>query len=88
MRGCALPDTGLPKSDLWLTVGWTGKVTPSLILGATSATAGGGEWSGFYARAFGQSVAGAKSIDPNYGGGNASLHLQEDLLGVSCGLKF
>ena len=69
-----------------------GVVQNHLSLGATWASASGGEWSGFYSRAFAQSVTGANSIlprfPPSYGGGNVNLHLQEDLIGISYGWKF
>jgi len=86
--GVSVGDQPVPSSETFFNILAPGVVQNHLSLGATWTTSSGGEWSGFYARAFGQSVAGANSISPGYGGGNANLHLQEDLIGVSYGWKF
>jgi long-chain fatty acid transport protein len=91
--GVSVGDQPVPSSETFFNILAPGVVQNHLTLGATWTTASGGEWSGFYARAFGQSVAGSNSIPggfppAGYGGGNASLHLQEDLIGISYGWKF
>jgi long-chain fatty acid transport protein len=87
--GISTGDQPVPSGETFFNILAPGVVQNHLTLGATWTTASGGEWSGFYSRAFGQSVSGSKSIpDVPYGGGNASLHLQEDLIGISYGWKF
>ena len=87
--GVSVGDQPVPASETFFNILAPGVVQNHLTLGATWSTAGGGEWTGFYARAFGQSVSGSNSIPSNpYGGGNANLHLQEDLIGISYGWKF
>jgi long-chain fatty acid transport protein len=92
--GVSVGDQPVPAGETFFNILAPGVVQNHLTLGATWTTASGGEWSGFYARAFGQSVAGSNAIPgtptppTGYGGGNVNLHLQEDLLGVSYGWKF
>lgn len=90
--GVSTGDQPVPSSETFFNILAPGVVQNHLSLGATWTSASGGEWSGFYSRAFGQSVTGSNSIPPGfppgYGGGNANLHLQEDLIGISYGWKF
>ena len=90
--GISKGDQPVPSGETFFNILAPGVVQNHPSLGATWATDSGGEWSGFYSRAFGQSVTGANSIPPGfppgYGGGNANLHLQEDLIGISYGWKF
>jgi long-chain fatty acid transport protein len=91
--GVSVGDQPVPSGETFFNILAPGVVQNHLSLGATWTTASGGEWSGFYARAFGQSVSGSNSIPKpappfGYGGGEANLHLQEDLIGVSYGWKF
>jgi len=90
--GVSVGDQPVPAQETFFNILAPGVVQTHLTLGATWTTASGGEWTGYYARAFGQSVAGSNSIPPGnppgYGGGNANLHLSEDLIGVSYGWKF
>jgi long-chain fatty acid transport protein len=86
--GISTGDQPVPSSETFFNILAPGVVQNHLTLGGTWTTASGGEWSGFYSRAFGQTVAGPKAIDSNFGGGDANLHLQEDLIGISYGWKF
>ena len=86
--GVSTGDQPVPSGETFFNILAPGVVQNHLTLGATWTTASGGEWSGFYSRAFGQTVAGPKAIDPSYGGGDVNLHLQEDLIGISYGWKF
>lgn len=56
--------------------------------GATWTLAGGGESSVAYTRALKDSVHGRDSIPPGFGGGEANIHLQEDILWVASGRTF
>lgn len=41
-----------------------------------------------YTHAFKKTVSGSGSVPPNLGGGEADIHLSEDVLGVAYGWKF
>ena len=53
-----------------------------------SVKAGGGEVNAFFAHGIKQTVRGQQSIPPLFGGGNANVHLEEDIFGVSYAWKF
>ena len=53
-------DQPVPSGETFFNILAPGVVQNHPSLGATWATDSGGEWSGFYSRAFGQSVTGAK----------------------------
>ena len=63
-----------------------------LTFGATWTQPGGGELSGFIGHAFGKTVQGVNSIPrgmppAGLGGGNATLHMKETMVGISYGWK-
>jgi long-chain fatty acid transport protein len=86
--GISTGDQPVPSGETFFNILAPGVVQNHLSLGATWTTASGVEWSGFYSRAFGQTVAGPNAIDNSFGGGDVNLHLQEDLIGISYGWKF
>jgi long-chain fatty acid transport protein len=90
--GISTGDQPVPSGETFFNILAPGVVQNHFSLGATWTSTSGGEWSGFYSRAFGQSVNGSNSIPPGnppgYWGGEANLHLQEDLIGISYGWKF
>jgi long-chain fatty acid transport protein len=83
----------VPTGETFFNILAPGVVQDHLTVGATWKTQGGGEVSGFVARAFGKTVAGSGSIPPGnppagLGGGNANVRLAETIVGVSYGWKF
>ncbi|MBA1419274.1 long-chain fatty acid transporter, partial [Klebsiella pneumoniae] len=44
---------------------------------------GHSEWSAFYGHAFTKTVNGQQSIPGSFGGGEANVHLKENIVGVS-----
>ncbi len=90
--GISFANQPVPDSETFFNVLAPGVVRNHLTVGGTWTTPGGNEVSGFFARAFGQTVNGAGSIPPGnppgFGGGNANVHLQENILGISYGWKF
>lgn len=90
--GVSAANQPIPESETFFNVLAPGVIQNHLTLGATWSVAGG-EFSGFYARAFGRTVAGFGSIPAGFppaglGGGNANVRLEENILGVSYGWKF
>jgi long-chain fatty acid transport protein len=91
--GLSFANQPVPDSETFFNVLAPGVVTKHLTLGATWTTPGGGEFTGFFARAFGETVSGSGSIPPGFppagfGGGNADVHLTENIIGISYGWKF
>ncbi|UCE30358.1 MAG: outer membrane protein transport protein, partial [Burkholderiales bacterium] len=64
-----------------------GTVEHHLTLGATWTLASGNEVTVMYAHALRKQVDGRNSIPPAFGGGEANIHLSEDLLGVAFAWK-
>lgn len=77
----------VPASQTFFNILAPGVVQNHLTLGATLKLPSG-ELSGFYAHGFKHTVNGDNSIPPSFGGGNADVHLEENILGVSYGWKF
>ena len=91
--GVSFANQAVPQSETFFNILAPGVVKNHLTLGGTWTTPGGNEVSGFFARAFGQTVSGANSIPPGnppggFGGGNANVRLEENILGISYGWKF
>lgn len=78
----------VPASETLFNILAPGVVQDHLSLGGTLKVAGGGELSVAYTHAFKKTIHGANSIPPNFGGGNADVHLSENILGIAYGLKF
>lgn len=83
----------VPAGETFFNILAPGVVQDHLSLGATWALTGSGEVSAFYTRGFGKTVNGAGSIPPGlpaqggFGGGNANVRLQENLLGMDYSWK-
>ena len=77
----------IPNSQTLFNILAPGTVQHHLSLGATWKTQSGGELSAFYTRGFQKTVNGSGSIPANFGGGNANVRLEENVLGVAYGWK-
>jgi long-chain fatty acid transport protein len=78
----------IPGSQTFLNILAPGVVQNHLSIGATWRNGKSGELSLAYTHAFRKTVSGSDSIPPNLGGGEADIHLSEDILGVAYGWKF
>ncbi len=91
--GVSFANQVVPAGETFFNILAPGVVKNHLTLGGTWAAAGGGELTGFYAHGFGQTVNGVNSIPPGqpsaggFGGGNANVRLQENVLGLSYAWK-
>jgi long-chain fatty acid transport protein len=90
--GVSFANQPVPDSETFFNVLAPGVIQKHLTLGATWNLAGG-ELTGFYARAFGQTVNGSGSIPAGFpptgfGGGNTNVRLEENIIGLSYGWKF
>lgn len=77
----------IPNSQTLFNILAPGTVQHHLSLGATWKTKNGGELSAFYTRGFQKTVNGSGSIPANFGGGNANVRLEENVLGIAYGWK-
>jgi long-chain fatty acid transport protein len=80
--GVSRSDQPIPRSETFLNILAPGTVRDHLTLGASWQTSERGEWSISYAHAFKETVKGQGSIPMPFGGGEANIHLQEDLLSI------
>ncbi|WP_112069552.1 OmpP1/FadL family transporter [Herbaspirillum rubrisubalbicans] len=78
----------IPSSQTLFNILAPGVVQDHVSVGGTYKLAGGGEVSLAYTHAFKKTINGAASIPPSFGGGNANVHLEEDILGVAYTWKF
>jgi long-chain fatty acid transport protein len=78
----------IPKNETFLNILAPATVQDHLSLGATWRHGKDGELSLAYTHAFKKKVKGAGSIPAGYGGGEADIHLAEDILGIAYGWKF
>lgn len=78
----------VPRSQTLLNILAPGVVRDHLSLGATWRQGKSGELSIAYTHAFKTTVRGSGSIGPGFGGGEANVHLAEDILGIAWGLGF
>ncbi|MEI6600891.1 MAG: outer membrane protein transport protein, partial [Comamonadaceae bacterium] len=90
--GISVANQPVPDSETFFNILAPGVIQKHLTVGTTW-TLAGGELTGFYARAFGQTVNGSGSIPAGFppagfGGGNANVRLEENIIGVSYGWKF
>ncbi|MBV5299075.1 MAG: outer membrane protein transport protein [Rhodoferax sp.] len=90
--GLSFASQPVPPSETFFNVLAPGVITRHLTLGVTWTAPGGGELSGFFAHALGETVNGSGSIapgnPPGFGGGNANVRLKENIIGISWGWKF
>jgi long-chain fatty acid transport protein len=82
----------IPDNQTLLNVLAPGVIQDHLSFGGTWKTVGGGELSLAYTHGFKKTVNGSGSIPPGFppggfGGGEANIHLQEDIFGLSYGWK-
>ncbi len=80
--GVSRSDQPIPRSETFLNILAPGTVRDHLTLGASWKTSERGEWSISFAHAFKETVQGQGSIPMPFGGGEADVYLQEDLLTV------
>lgn len=84
----------IPKNQTFLNILAPGVIQDHLSLGATWKIARDGELSLAYSHGFKKTVNGSGSIPPGalasggFGGGEANIHLAEDILGIAYGWKF
>ena len=90
--GLSFASQPVQASETFFNVLAPGVVTKHLTFGATWTNADGAELTGFFAHGFAETIKGVNSIPPGnppgFGGGNANVHLQENLLGIAYGWKF
>ncbi|AJY39969.1 outer membrane transport family protein [Burkholderia humptydooensis] len=78
----------IASTQTFLNVLAPGVVQDQATLGATWETADHAEFSFFYGHAFRKTVDGQASIPPSFGGGNANIRLDENIVGIAFGKKF
>jgi long-chain fatty acid transport protein len=79
-------DQPIPSSQTAFNILAPGVVQDHLSLGGTWKNAGGGELSVAYTHAFKKAVNGSGSLS-QFGGGEANIHLEENILGIAYGWK-
>ena len=80
--GISRADQPIPRSETFFNILAPGTVRDHLSLGASWKRSERGEWSISYTHAFRESVRGLGSIPMPFGGGEANVHLKEDVLTV------
>jgi len=75
----------VPQGQTLLNILAPGVIRDHATLGATWKNGRDGELSFYYAHGFKTTVKGAGSIPANFGGGNADVHLKENILGIGYG---
>lgn len=78
----------IPSDQTFLNILAPGVIQDHLSLGATWRLAKDGELSLAYTHGLKKTVSGSGSIPVSYGGGEANIHLSEDILGIAYGWKF
>ncbi|UCV04767.1 OmpP1/FadL family transporter [Dechloromonas denitrificans] len=78
----------IPADQTFLNILAPGAIQDHLSLGATWNLGKDGELSLAYTHGFKKTVKGSGSIPAAYGGGEADIHLSEDILGIAYGWKF
>ena len=77
----------IPSDQTFLNILAPGTVQDHLSLGATWRLSKGGELSFAYTHGFKETVKGSASIPPAFGGGEADIHLSEDIFAIAYGWK-
>jgi long-chain fatty acid transport protein len=91
--GLSFANQVVPAGETFFNILAPGVVKNHLTLGSTWTAKSGGEWTGFYAHGFGETVNGVNSIPPGlpsaggFGGGNANVRLKENIVGLSYAWK-
>lgn len=78
----------IPNDQTFFNILAPGVVQDHLTLGGTWTTSRNGELSVAYTHGFKKTVNGVNSIPASYGGGNANISLEENILGVAYGWKY
>ncbi len=86
--GISRVDQPVPRAETFFNILAPGVVRDHLTFGASWKSGAGGEWSVSFAHALKETVKGSGSIPMPFGGGEANIHLQEDIftLGYSFSL--
>lgn len=80
--GLSRVEQPIPRSETFFNILAPGTVRDHLSLGASWKSSARGEWSIGYTHAFEETVKGQGSIPLPFGGGEAKIHLKEDVLTV------
>ncbi|WP_022980125.1 OmpP1/FadL family transporter [Ideonella sp. B508-1] len=75
----------VPQSQTFFNILAPGVVQDHATLGLSWKAGARSEWSAFYGRALKKTVHGQGSIPASFGGGEANVHLSEDVVGLSWG---
>jgi long-chain fatty acid transport protein len=86
--GLSFANQPVPQSETFFNVLAPGVITRHVTLGATWTRPGGGELTGYFAYGLGETVNGSGSIPSSFGGGEANVHLKENIIGIAYGWKF
>lgn len=78
----------VPASQTFFNILAPGVVQDHVTAGFTWKADVHSEWSAFYGHAFNKTVNGQQSIPGGFGGGEANVHLKENIVGVSYGWLF
>lgn len=78
----------IPNDQTFFNILAPGVVQDHLTLGGTWTTSRNSELSVAYTHGFKKTVNGVNSIPASYGGGNANISLEENILGVAYGWKY
>ncbi|MEZ5527509.1 MAG: outer membrane protein transport protein [Gammaproteobacteria bacterium] len=81
--GVSRADQPIPRSETFFNILAPGTVREHLSLGASWKSSERGEWSVSYTHALRESVRGQGSIPMPFGGGEANIHLKEDVFTVA-----
>ncbi|MDD2545315.1 MAG: outer membrane protein transport protein [Burkholderiaceae bacterium] len=90
--GVSFANQPVPSQETFINILAPGLVRKHLSFGATLTRPNGGEWTGYIAHAFGETVRGNGSIPGGmppggFGGGNASVRLKETMVGIAYSWK-
>jgi long-chain fatty acid transport protein len=78
----------VPADQTFFNVLAPGVVQDHITIGFSWKQDAHGEWSGYYGHALDKTVKGPRAIPDGFGGGDANVHLKENILGVSYGWTF
>lgn len=86
--GYSHAEQAIPDDQTFFNILAPGVIEDHLSFGATLAVSDAGEISVAYTHAFSASVDGSQSIPQGFGGGEANLKMDQDILGIAYGWKF
>jgi long-chain fatty acid transport protein len=86
--GISVASQPIPEAETFFNVLAPGVITKHLSFGATWSTSAAGELTGFFTHAFGEQVNGPNAIPAGFAGGNANIHLKENIVGIAYGWHF